>query len=220
MANNQTKRERRDMAKKERMEAQKRAARQRTQRRLYTLVAFAVAIGLVVFLVQQSGKKGREDLQSLNTLAASVGCGDVQNPPSEGRDHIQATDVRTYKTSPATSGPHAEPVDTGIHAAPVPEVNVIHNLEHGHVVLQYKEDVPAAVKKALEDLAKKDDTHVLVAPNPTMKPTIAFTAWTRLLACDQPAATYADAGKIGDLAGDFIKQFKNKAPEQVAGTPA
>lgn len=223
MANNrQTKRERRDMAKKARMEAQRRAARRRQLRRLYSVIGLALVIALVVVLVQLSGKSSREALTALNTAATAAGCEDSREFPNEGATHVERTATVNYKTSPPTSGSHfgGAVENTGVHDQPITDLISVHNLEHGHVLLQYKPDVPAEAKAALEEVAKDDPTYVLTAPNPTMTPTIAFTAWETMVQCTNEASSYTDAENLKKAAKLFVARYKDKAPESnLPGTP-
>lgn len=218
MAKRQTKRERRELAKKERLVAQRQAARRRQLRRLYGLGIAVLALALIVFLVQKSGESERKATERLNSLATQAGCGKLQKPALEGSDHVEEGVTIQYKTSPPTSGDHfgGGVANTGVHVTPIKNELQVHNLEHGHVALQFKPAVPENVRTALEAIARDDDTYVIAAPNPTMTPAVAFTAWKRLLPCDNPT----DAEKVAAVAKEFVKQFRDEGPESNApGTP-
>lgn len=214
-----TKRERKDEAKQARLEAIRRQARRRRMRRIYSATTIVVAVALIVYVVYESGKGDRDSLKKLGTLAAEAGCTPLQKPPAEGNDHV-ADGAITYKTSPPTSGNHRGVWDsTGVHTTPIVNELQVHNLEHGAVILQYKDTLPAPDIQALQAVARANDKWVISAPKPDMPANVqvAFSAWSRLIACDKPPS---DPAKLSDLANAFVKQFRDKSPrESVAGTP-
>jgi hypothetical protein len=100
-------------------------------------------------------------------------------------DHRDVGEFISYSTTPPTSGPHwgsPEWADCGIHEAGVPDERIVHNMEHGHIIISYNlpnEDEVARmveVAKGLPDL----DSWGVVRPysNSEMEEgTVAMTAW-------------------------------------------
>jgi hypothetical protein len=75
--------------------------------------------------------------------SASVGV----RQTSAGRDHVEVgTDVRggqpnVYTSIPATSGPHWDtPANWGVYTVAQAESQMVHNLEHGGIVIWYQPD--------------------------------------------------------------------------------
>ena len=102
--------------------------------------------------------------------------------PDQGNVHLRAaTDPHTpYNSDPPTSGPHLPYIAPwGIHTRPIQRELQVHNLEDGGVLVQYNCECPDLVAK-LRDVVDKYDKHVILAPHPEMKSTIALTAWTRI----------------------------------------
>jgi hypothetical protein len=102
--------------------------------------------------------------------------------PDQGNLHLKATsDPHTpYNSDPPTSGPHLPYIAPwGIHTRPLPRELQVHNLEDGGVIVQYNCECPDLVAK-LRDIVDKYERHVILAPYPEMKSTIALTAWTRI----------------------------------------
>jgi hypothetical protein len=96
--------------------------------------------------------------------------------------HIAPSEAHTvtYNSEPPTSGPHYSFVAaTGIYTAPVPDGLAVHALEHGHVVIGYGVDTPAADLAALTAIAKRHPADVLLQPRPGLTG-VAMTAWSRL----------------------------------------
>ena len=74
--------------------------------------------------------------------------------PDKGGTHVQdGTDVRgsnpdAYGSLPATSGPHwADPDNWGVYTTPQAESQVVHNLEHGGIVVWYQPDKLDAARR-------------------------------------------------------------------------
>jgi hypothetical protein len=143
--------------------------------------------------------------------------------PDEGAGHVPQTTVPSYKSVPATSGPHwnlgdgIAPINWGVYPTPVAEPAVVHNLEHGGVVIWYQ-------KTATQDDINKLTQWTQQALNGTsykvvLSPwdgqdfghPIAVTAWDWLL--------YLDSADI-----DQIQKFQDShpasdAPEPLGGPP-
>ena len=60
----------------------------------------------------------------------------------------------------------------------MPEIRLVHNLEHGAVILQYGDKVPAAQVRAITSWYQHDANAVVVAPLPKLGAKVALTAWT------------------------------------------
>ncbi|HEX3256069.1 MAG TPA: DUF3105 domain-containing protein [Gaiellaceae bacterium] len=121
-----------------------------------------------------------------------------QTFPPMGRQHIEKLSKGfQYNSFPPTSGPHyppgpKAPVVWNVYDAPLDEVAVVHNLEHGGVVVQYGSDVPASVVQQIVQWYQPDPNGIVVAPLPddvhAPRPAdaskkIYLTAWTHLMTC-------------------------------------
>ncbi|MEV5965329.1 DUF3105 domain-containing protein [Kribbella sp. NPDC051952] len=116
---------------------------------------------------------------------AALSCDQVPGTPEpfEGNRHLayQGAPHDPYRTNPPTSGPHSpRVVIPGIYRAPIPAELQVHILEHGHVLLQYADDVTPADIDKLERIGRRYPRDVVVAPYPQLGHGIALTAWQRL----------------------------------------
>jgi hypothetical protein len=173
-------------------------------KKIIIIIAVAlVIIGLGVILAMQDNKNRRLIAEEDQTLAA-VG----QELPDEGRAHIAVGAAHEpYHSNPPTSGPHyAQAADWGIYPDPLPDEQVVHNLEHGGIWISYK-DIDADTKAKLEAIAKANSGSVIMTPRPQNDARIVLASWTRL----EKLGSY-DEGKILE----FIRANKNKAPEPLA----
>jgi hypothetical protein len=83
-----------------------------------------------------------------------------------------------WDTVPPTSGPHYEvPVVYGIYDEPVYQAQLVHNLEHGAVAVQYGSDVPQATIDELKRFAQDHPRGTVLAPYPSLGDKIALGAW-------------------------------------------
>lgn len=111
--------------------------------------------------------------------------------PDEGREHIAAGQKATYKNKIPTSGPHAEGVPWQAYDQQVPDENIIHNMEHGGVVVSYRPDLDAATVQKLKGLFTKpyavnkfSPTKAVVMPREGQEKPIVIASWNRILELD------------------------------------
>lgn len=141
--------------------------------------------------------------------------------PDEGTNHVAQTDVPTYQSRPATSGPHwnlgdgVAPVFWGVYNTPQAEPAVVHNLEHGGIVIWYQSTATAEDIQKLTQFTQQQlgTTQYKVVLSPwageDFGHPIAVTAWDWLL--------YLDSADI-----DQVRAFQNAhapsdAPEPFGG---
>ena len=126
--------------------------------------------------------------------------------PSEGRGHVFSLTAKVhYKTFPPTSGKHyAVPAIFDQYDQPVKEIQLVHNLEHGAIVLQYGSKVSQADVAKISDFYRSDPTALVVAPLPKLGNKIALTAWTHLGTCTR----FSESAFKG-----FRSAYRYKGPE-------
>ena len=111
-----------------------------------------------------------------------------------------------WNSFPPSSGRHYyQPLIFGQYDAPVVEIQAVHNLEHGAMILQYGNKVPQAQIDAITAWYRKDPNGILVAPLPALGAKVAMTAWTRWSEC---------TGFNEQAANSFRTAFRYQAPEK------
>lgn len=138
--------------------------------------------------------------------------------------HVPPTAKVEYNSFPPTNGPMAnELIVWGAYDEPVVgQRQLVHNLEHGGVAIQYGSKVDATTIAQIEDLYQKSPNALVVAPLPALGERIALTAWN---APDPDAAVEGkDLGR-GILArctrfderafAAFIDAHRYKGPERM-----
>lgn len=134
----------------------------------------AIAAGAIVAAVVLGGGGSSAD----ETLRAA-GC-TIEKKPALGRQHVQQLAKGfQYNTFPPTSGPHYPvPAPWDIYTDPVEQFRLVHNLEHGGLVVQYGKDVPETAVAEIREWYLDDPNGIIVAPLPALGDKIALAAWT------------------------------------------
>jgi hypothetical protein len=142
-----------------------------------------------------------------------------QRQVDDGGGHIaDGTVGGPYSSVPATSGQHwTAPAEWGVKplAAPAVESQVVHNLEHGGIVIWYQPaQLDADGVQALTDYTQQQvrsaKFKVILSPwtGADFGAPIAVTAWTWLLKLDS-----ADIGQVRA----FLDDHYGEAPEPLGG---
>lgn len=125
------------------------------------------------------------------------------NPGVDCRDPAQQNDATgcgpdPYSSVPAASGPHWDPsgiANWGVYSTPQLETQLIHNLEHGGIVIWY--DADALAEEQVDELASYVEAQVatgiggrfkfIVSPwggEENLGGVVAVTAWRHVLKLD------------------------------------
>ena len=162
---------------------------------------------------------------------AEAGVCKVQTFPSQGSRHV-AKLPKNYKPNsyPRTSGPHhPQTLVFSDYERPVPELNAIHNLEHGGVLVQYGKDVSPETVRRLVDWYRVDPRGLILAPFPDNEKAaryadrIVLAAWVAELEDeDNPRSRVVKQnGVLGVCSGfdedafdDFLDKYRAQGPER------
>lgn len=133
-----------------------------------------LALAAVVGFFALSGSDGGGDPAALE----DAGC-TVQTFPAQQGDHVTELPAGyEHNSDPPTSGAHnPQPAAWDLYDEPVDQLILIHNLEHGGVVIQYGDDVPEADVGALVDWYRDDPNGIVIAPRSELGNQIALEAW-------------------------------------------
>lgn len=158
---------------------------------------------VLVFLLQNTGSK--YDIETLNVNVPI----EVKNDGNYGDDHTE--DPVQYEMKIPTSGTHSShDLKFGFYKSKPPYEKLVHNLEHGDIIIYYRADADSATLDDLKYLSKfrEAGAGVLAVPNediPSGK-AIVVTAWTKTM----ELSTFNE-----QAVGKFIFDFINKGPEQI-----
>ncbi|WNR44896.1 DUF3105 domain-containing protein [Paenibacillus roseipurpureus] len=163
-----------------------------------------IAIGLVGTSLLQS-TAGKYSLDKLNFHAPIQ----VTTDKDYGRDHKDGTLM--YEMKIPTSGTHSpHDLKFGFYKEKPPTEKIVHNMEHGDIIIHYHPDAPKALLDQIEYLTHftTAGAGVLAVPNPDVPADqeVVVTAWTKTM----PLAKFDEAS-----VGTFIYEYINKGPEQI-----
>jgi len=112
-----------------------------------------------------------------------------------------------YNSFPPSSGRHFfTPAIYDFYTEPVSESAVVHNLEHGAMVVQWGSKVPKSEVAKIREWWKNDARGLVAAPLPALGNKIAVIAWTHVAKC-----TRFDDGAFTK----FRDRYQFKGPERI-----
>ena len=195
-----------------RLAEEKRAAEQRKaalKRNILTIgTAVVVAVIVVVAIVLQREEVAPQG--DVGVSAAQANCEDIETFEEQGAEHIEVGSAHEpYNSSPPTSGPHYEiPADTSFFAEQIPTEQLIHNLEHGQIVIWYQPDAPAETIEQLEAIVDQEPQATAAAPYTDIEAPHQFvmTGWGALQRCEQVSQEVVD---------DFRREYQGMGPEKL-----
>ena len=197
-----TKKERKALRREERRQESQKANRKSKVMTIFFWVVGLAVLGLLLYGGYTLLTAQKESLGEDFSIAV---------PIMDSRGHVNPGSPRpNYNSNPPTSGPHGSTINKGVHDEEFPDESLVHNLEHGVVWVSYQPDIPEEVVNELEDITKSHGKVVLTIRSANEKD-IALSAWGRLDTFDVNPDGTIDKARIED----FIKRYRNKAPERV-----
>jgi hypothetical protein len=135
--------------------------------------------------------------------------------PDKGRQHIAVGQSASYDTDVPTSGTHSvQPASWGVSLVELPNEAVVHNMEHGGVVVSYKattdkETIDKLTALLSKPYSNKDflPTKVILMPRSDQTAEIVLASWRR----SQELSEYDEAKII-----DYYNSNIGKSPEPTA----
>lgn len=126
-----------------------------------------------------------------------------------GRNHIAPDAPHNYNSNPPTSGDHNERwiSPLGIYEQ-LADDQLVHNLEHGHVWLSYRDANDSEALTLLTAIQEKYPDRTIVTYRPENDNRIAAAAWIQLLVLDELDREQIEA---------FIIRHSDNAPESILG---
>jgi hypothetical protein len=152
---------------------------------LAVVAVVAIAIGFIS-MVGFGGGGGSASAADFDKAVKTASCTVKEFPVDKGGEHIAATDPdpKSWDSDPPTHGPH-DPVWAvwGQYDTEVAQRNLVHNLEHAGLVIQYGPKVPADQLSALKAAVLKDTQWTVIAPYSKLNDNIAYELWGKLTEC-------------------------------------
>jgi hypothetical protein len=159
-------------------------AKRRRQRALtWTAVVVAAVVVLIGVIVWQGRGEEKVSPGELAAARQEAGSSGVKQFPEAGRKHIEPNQQPSnWNSVPPTSGDHlASPISGGVYDSEQDERAIVHNLEHGYVVIQYKGIPEDQVNQLREFVRDRSGSKLVLAPwSGLERDGVALTAWRNL----------------------------------------
>jgi hypothetical protein len=154
------------------------------RRRMMLLVLFAasgiIALGVVIAVIMLvGGGGGSSSGESVASEMRAAGC-TVQTAAAKSRKHVTSLDAKIkYNTDPPSNGSHyITPAIWDFYPTPANPIQVVHNEEHGGVILWWGDKVPASTVDKLRAFYSSSPDGMLGTPLASLGNKVAITAWT------------------------------------------
>lgn len=199
--------------------------KQRSSERRGTIIAIVVALLLGAGLIggaYMASKKDpsapKENVADIGVPAADAGCGEVK---VEDEKKVSANHVNgpvPYPNPPSSGNHNGTPAPGNIRfyergTDRQPE-QLVHNLEHGYIVVWYDSDLPDVEVEQLKSLSRsiaEDHRKFIVFPWNRGKfegtKNVVVASWARQQACDKVSGSAIEA---------FVKDYDFKGDKSVA----
>jgi hypothetical protein len=205
----------RRLAEERRKEELRRAARRRNLLTIGIAVLVLVAIAALVVSERQA------ENAPIGVSESEARCSDVSEFEATSREHIpEGSEHEPYNSSPPTNGPHyANPAQASFYSSPLPPEQLVHNLEHGQIVIWYAPDAPDAVKEDIEQIVRDQPIATVASPyEGELDGTLALTAW--LAAEEEGGGGNEGTGVMQtceqvsqSVVNEFRRNFQGRSPE-------
>lgn len=165
-----------------------------------------VGVMVAIFVAGNGGKSS-----STNPSGPLLG----DKHANQGQQHIQpGTQHVAYNSNPPSSGPHyLSPTPWGIKDSQIADETLVHNEEHGGVIIAYKPDLPKdqvdLLKQIFQSLpasSQFNEVKAVLVPRAANDHAIELAAWTYTYNLDS-----VDGTKIKQ----FYQDHLDKGPELV-----
>jgi len=233
-----SRREQKEALRREREERERQAKAAQARKRLVgyggatVLVIAVVAVAALLLsggedaggvdpnVLPSGGSVPEQQEFDLTKAADAAGC-ELEDVKASGSfDHTTDANERVkYDSNPPTSGRHyAVPADDGAYSTAPTDEQLVHNLEHGRVIVWFKPNLPEDTRADLKALFDEDTYQIVLTPRAKMPYQVAASAWNgtpepnglgRLLTCDRAGPELWDALRA------FRDEHRSNGPEPI-----
>jgi len=197
-------------------EEAKRARQKKDHRRanLITIgIAVAVAVAVVAIIVfQEEGPTA-----NVGVTASEANCTERESFESEGNQHVDLGTPVSYEANPPTTGNHWPPeavAEAGFYEEPIQPESLVHNQEHGQLVIYYNPEADQEVLDQIERLVDQERPATIGAPWDDIEEPYNYvlTAWDGendegvQMSCENPSQ---------EVFNDWREDFQGRGPENV-----
>lgn len=121
-------------------------------------------------------------------------------------DHVPDGTKLEFNSNPPSSGNHyVSTQPAGIYDQAPPDGKMVHSLEHGAVILWYREDLPGNDVEKLKEIFNQQSGKKIMTPRKSLDVPFAVSSWGRVLKLE----------KIDEAAiNEFFETNHDRGPEK------
>jgi hypothetical protein len=164
------------------------------------------------------GSFPKQTIFDVAPAAKAAGC-KLSSAKGSGGHTTSLSDRVKYNTNPPSSGKHYQvPAQDGIYGQAPQDEQLVHNEEHGRVIIWVKPSLPKDQRADIRALVEDDSYQMVLVPRRNMPYAVAATAWNadpapggtgRLLTCTQVN------DKTFDALAAFRDENRSQGPEPI-----
>jgi len=142
-----------------------------TERKVFIGIGLATVliIGAGVFFLSKQDERLNKPLMG-------------QEVKVESSSHVPEGTSIEYNSSPPAAGPHyAKTAHAGIYDKAPADGNLVHSLEHGAVILWYRENLPKQDIEKLKKIFSQTPGKSIITPRKSLDVPVAVSSWGRVL---------------------------------------
>ncbi len=197
-----------------------RKARQKKEHRRANLVTVGIAAAVAIVVVALIVFQPEDPADNVGVAASEANCTERESFESEGNQHVDLGVPVQYEANPPTTGNHWPPeavADPGFSEDPIEPEQLVHNQEHGQIVIWYNPDASDEILGQIEDLVDQESQATIGAPWDDIEEpyNVVLSAWDGesdegvQMSCERPSQ---------QVFNDWREDFQGRGPENV-GVP-
>ncbi len=204
-----------------RLEQERRKAERRKAALRRNLVTILVAVGVILAVVFAIVSERQTTEAPVGVPMEEANCTEPETFEAQEGQHIkEGSPHAPYNSNPPTSGPHYEiPADPAFYRDPVEPERVVHNLEHGMIVIWYRPDLDQEQLGWVEEIVEDEPAATVGTPyNVDDQYALVATAWLGGENRDDPGqGVLQSCENVSQAAiNEFRKDYQGKGPELIA----
>lgn len=169
------------------------------------ILVVVIILGFVIYALTRSEK-----------LAPKPPALAEEKHDNQGQQHIaQSQEHVAYNSNPPSSGPHyVQPTPWGIKDSEIADETLVHNLEHGGIIITYQPNLDPAKVNQLRDVFNKlpkskqfNEIKAVLVPRSKDNHAIQLAAWTWTMNLDD-----VDEAKIVQFYNEHVDQGPELVP--------
>ena len=191
------------------------------KRTKWLLIAFAASgvIGLAavaaVIALASGGNSSSDSASDVAATMEAAGC-TFKTVKAKSREHTESLDTKIkYNTTPPSNGEHYyTPATWGFFTTAANPIQVVHNEEHGGVIIWWGDKVPQSTVDQIHDFYSSSPNGMIGTPYASLGKKVALTAWTSPSGGTGEGRVAVCAGYDEKAFAAFRDAFRAKGPER------